>query len=75
MVGDSIAFCIREVEIYLNVDYISSIQLGDAETLQIGVENLFDNQYFPIVSQIQANDSAYSAARGRTVSIKYSIDW
>ncbi|URD53272.1 TonB-dependent receptor [Chroococcidiopsis sp. CCNUC1] len=73
--GDSIAFGRREVESYLTVDYISSIQLGDAGTLQIGVENLFDNQYFPIVSQIQANDSAYSAARGRTVSIKYSIDW
>ncbi|MDV2992330.1 MAG: hypothetical protein N4J56_001984 [Chroococcidiopsis sp. SAG 2025] len=27
--------------------------LGDAGTLQIGVENLLDNQYFPIVSQIQ----------------------
>jgi iron complex outermembrane receptor protein len=73
--GDSVAFGRREVESYLTVDYISSIQLGNAGTLQIGVENLFDNQYFPVISQIQANDSAYAAARGRTVSIKYSIDW
>lgn len=73
--GDSVAFGRREVESYLTVDYISSIQLGEAGTLEIGIENLFDNQYFPIVSQLQSNDSAYAAARGRTVSIKYSIDW
>ena len=73
--GDSVAFGRREVENYFTVDYISSIQLGEAGTLQIGIENLFDNQYFPIVSQLQSNDSAYAAARGRTVSIKYSIEW
>lgn len=72
--GDSTAFGRRPVDSYLTVDYISSIQLGSG-TLQIGFENLFDNQYFPIVSQLQINDSAYSAARGRTLSIKYSIDW
>jgi len=72
--GDTIAFGRRPVESYFTVDYISSIQLGSG-TLQIGIENLFDRQYFPVVSQLQVNDTAYSAARGRTLSIKYSIDW
>lgn len=72
--SDSTAFGRRPVESYFTVDYISSIQLG-AGTLQLGLENLFDNQYFPVVSQLQSNDTAYSAARGRTLSIKYSIDW
>lgn len=72
--GDSTAFGRRPVESYFTLDYISSIQLG-AGTLQLGIENLFEHQYFPIVSQSQSNDSAYSAARGRTLSIKYSIDW
>lgn len=72
--GDTIAFGRRPVESYLVVDYISSIQLGSG-TLQLGIENLFDNQYFPVVSQLQINDTAYSAARGRTLSIKYSFEW
>lgn len=68
------AFGRRPVESYLTVDYISSLQLGTG-ILQIGLENLFNSQYFPVVSQLQANDTAYAAARGRTLSIKYSIDW
>lgn len=71
---DSTAFGRRPVESYFTLDYISSIQIGSG-TLQLGIENLFDNQYFPVVSQLQVNDTAYSAARGRTLSIKYSIDW
>ncbi|MEA5506900.1 TonB-dependent siderophore receptor [Halotia wernerae UHCC 0503] len=72
--SNTTAFGRRPVESYLTVDYISSVKLG-AGTLQLGLENLFDNQYFPVVSQLQANDSAYAAARGRTLSIKYSVDW
>lgn len=72
--NNNTAFGRRPVESYLTVDYISSIKLG-AGTLQLGLENLFNSQYFPVVSQLQANDSAYAAARGRTLSIKYSFDW
>lgn len=72
--GESAAFGRRPVDSYVTVDYISSIQLGSG-TLQIGVENLFDNQYFPVVSQLQSTDTAYSAARGRTLSIRYSFEW
>jgi iron complex outermembrane recepter protein len=68
------AFGRRPVESYFVVDYISSVKLGTG-TLQIGIENLFNTQYFPVVSQLQASDSSYAAARGRTLSIKYSIDW
>ncbi|MEA5583639.1 TonB-dependent receptor [Nodularia harveyana UHCC-0300] len=68
------AFGRRPVENYLTVDYISSVKLGTG-TLQVGLENLFNSQYFPVVSQLQPNDSAYAAARGRTLSIKYSFDW
>ncbi|MDZ8052738.1 MAG: TonB-dependent receptor domain-containing protein [Aulosira sp. ZfuVER01] len=72
--NNTTAFGRRPVESYFTVDYISSLKIG-AGTLQIGLENLFNTQYFPVVSQLQANDSAYAAARGRTLSIKYSIDW
>jgi iron complex outermembrane receptor protein len=56
------------------VDYISSIDIGSG-TLQLGVENLFNSQYFPVVSQLQSTDAAYAAARGRTLSLRYSINW
>ncbi|MBC1216861.1 TonB-dependent receptor [Trichormus variabilis ARAD] len=72
--NNNTAFGRRPVESYFTVDYISSIKLG-AGTLQLGLENLFNSQYFPVASQLQANDSAYAAARGRTLSIKYSFDW
>ncbi|BAT54657.1 putative ferric aerobactin receptor [Nostoc sp. NIES-3756] len=68
------AFGRRPVESYFTLDYISSLKIGSG-TLQVGIENLFNTEYFPVVSQLQANDSAYAAARGRTLSIKYSIDW
>ncbi|PSO80471.1 MAG: TonB-dependent siderophore receptor [Cyanobacteria bacterium QS_4_48_99] len=71
---DSTAFGKRPVESYFIVDYISSIEIGSG-TLQIGIENLFNNQYFPVVSQLQSNDSTYAAARGRRLSIKYSLEW
>ncbi|PIG90918.1 TonB-dependent receptor [Gloeocapsopsis sp. IPPAS B-1203] len=70
--GDGFGF--NEVENYLTVDYISSIQIGTG-TLNIGVENLFNAQYFPVVSQVQGINSSYAAARGTTLSIKYAVDW
>ncbi|KZL47946.1 ligand-gated channel [Nodularia spumigena CENA596] len=72
--NNNTSFGRRPVESYLTVDYISSVKLGRG-TLQVGLENLFNSQYFAVVSQLQPNDSAYAAARGRTVSIKYSVDW
>ena len=71
---DSTVFGRRAVESYFTLDYISSINIGSG-TLQLGIENLFNDQYFPVVSQLQSEDTAYSAARGRTLSIRYSINW
>ncbi|AFY66506.1 TonB-dependent receptor domain-containing protein [Geitlerinema sp. PCC 7407] len=67
-------FGLGEVESYFTVDYLSSIELGRG-TLTLGVENLFNNQYFPVVSQLQSADSSYSAARGRTIRASYSFSW
>ncbi|AFY58513.1 outer membrane receptor protein [Rivularia sp. PCC 7116] len=72
--ADNTRFGRRPVDSYFVLDYISSIKMG-AGTLQIGVENLLDNQYFPVVSQLQASNSSFSAARGRTLSLRYSVDW
>jgi iron complex outermembrane recepter protein len=65
-----------KISSYVTVDYISSIKLGQGN-LQIGIQNLFNNQYFPVYSQYFAPffDSANYAGQGRTLSIGYRIVW
>ena len=64
------------IDSYVTVDYLSSIKIGTG-TLRIGIENLFDNQYFPVASQTfgNFNPSVNYAARGRTIGISYSFSW
>lgn len=66
----------QPIEGYFVVDYISSIQLGTGE-IQIGIQNLFDNQYFPLRSQIPGGFSNVQnrAAPGRTLSLGYRVTW
>ncbi|MGF1482119.1 MAG: hypothetical protein ACFB4I_22015 [Cyanophyceae cyanobacterium] len=59
---------------YFIVDLISSVRLRTG-TLQLGVENLFNNDYLPVVSQLQSLDSSRSAARGTTVSLRYLLEF
>ncbi|WP_066383187.1 TonB-dependent siderophore receptor [Anabaena sp. CA = ATCC 33047] len=65
-----------KISSYVTVDYLSSIKLGQGE-LQIGIQNLFNNQYFPVYSQYFAPffDSANYAGQGRTLSVGYRISW
>ncbi|MFE1744003.1 TonB-dependent receptor domain-containing protein [Coleofasciculus sp. H7-2] len=65
-----------KISSYVTVDYISSIRLGKG-TLSIGVQNLFNNQYFPVYSQYFAPffDSSNYAGQGRTLSVGYQIVW
>ncbi len=63
-----------EVRDFVLVDLVSDIQLKKG-ALKIGVKNLFDEQYFPVISQMYNFDNRYSAGQGRTVSATYSMDW
>ncbi|NBD17969.1 MAG: TonB-dependent receptor [Cyanobacteria bacterium] len=65
------------VDSYVVLDYISSIKLGQG-TLQIGLENLLDNQYLPVSSQTSLGGNLPQnafAATGRRVTINYSLTW
>jgi iron complex outermembrane receptor protein len=62
---------------YLTVDYISAVKIGSG-VLQVKVENLLNNQYFPVLSQYIAGfgvDSSNYAGRGLTLSINYRLNW
>ncbi len=66
----------REVEDFVTLDLISSLQVGSG-TLRLGIQNLLDNQYFSPVSQLlrtRTNDS-YTAAPGRTISLQYVLEF
>lgn len=62
------------VEGYTVVDALSSLELGPG-TLSVGVENLLNRQYFPVVSQLEAAYGNFyrAAARGAVLSLGYSV--
>lgn len=70
------AFGGREVEDYVTVDLASSIALGRG-TLSVGVENLLNQQYFSVVSQLirTGDNTSYLAARGAVVKLGYAITY
>lgn len=62
------------VQAYTVVDAISQLQVGPG-TLSIGVENLLNEQYFPVVSQLEAQYGNFyrAAARGASLSLGYAV--
>jgi iron complex outermembrane recepter protein len=62
---------------YFVLDYISSIKIGTG-TIDIGVENLLNNQYTPALNQFQGDflgNSYRFPARGTTLRLNYRINW
>lgn len=66
-------FGLEEVESYLTADFISSYDTG-AGKIQLGIQNLFNTQYFPVLAQVYGGSQQY-AGQGRTISLSYSLDW
>ncbi|PSO49508.1 MAG: TonB-dependent siderophore receptor [Cyanobacteria bacterium SW_9_44_58] len=58
---DDFASGCTEVNTYFTVDWISRIQAGEGE-IQIAVENLFNEEFFPIISQVQGVGNKRRAA-------------
>jgi len=61
---------------YFVVDLISQADLGPG-TLQIGINNIFNSQYFPVQSQFLSgfNEIFNAAGEGRTFRIGYSMQF
>jgi iron complex outermembrane receptor protein len=64
------------IDSYAVLDYISSIQIGNG-TLNIGIENLLDNQFVPVFRQLLGarNLDNQLAVSGRRITINYSLTW
>ena len=64
------------VDGYTVVDVLSTLALGPGD-LHIGVENLLNEQYFPVVSQLEGMYGNFyrAAARGATLTLGYSVSY
>lgn len=73
---DGLTYGHLPVESYTVVDWLGSVHAGPGR-LELGVQNLLDAQYYPVVSQLYAQwgNSSRAAARGRTISIGYSVSY
>jgi iron complex outermembrane receptor protein len=52
---DESVFGQRAIDSYFTVDYLSTLDVGPG-TLELGIANLFNTDYFPIVSQLQPSE-------------------
>ncbi|UEX77743.1 TonB-dependent receptor [Spiribacter halobius] len=63
-----------EVDSFVIFDYHAGFDIGPGE-LQLGVENLLNEDYFPVAAQSFGTDSAFAQGQGRTVSLSYRAEW
>lgn len=71
---DSTQFGNGEVEDYTVLDWRNQFDTGYGE-VGLGVSNLLNEGYFPVLAQAQALPFAFSRAPGRRVSLNYALDW
>ena len=63
-----------DVDSYVLFDLFASFDTGYG-TVELGVENLFNQDYFPVLHQAAANPDYFNTGPGRTASITYSVKW
>jgi iron complex outermembrane receptor protein len=71
---DSSRFGGGDVDAYALADFYSSFDTGYGQ-IELAVENLFNADYFPVVSQATATTYGFVKGPGRTVSVSYSVEW
>ena len=67
----------REVSSYTTADLISRYELTKRDTVTVGVENLFNRDYFPLYSQLlrNSNNTSHIPAPGTTLMATYQHRW
>lgn len=63
-----------EVDSFVIVDYYANFNVGPGN-LRLGVENLLNEDYFPVAAQAFGTDSAFSKGQGRNMTVSYRIEW
>ncbi len=67
----------REVESYALVDLIARFNVSEKDQVLVGIENLLNNQYLPVYSQLLRSSSNTSRvpANGATLTLAYKRSW
>lgn len=71
---DSTGFGQGEVESYAILDLTSRWQTRYGD-VTLAVNNLLNEDYFPVISQMYNFDGYYTKGPGRSVQLTYGIDW
>ena len=67
----------REVGSYTTVDLISRYQIGRKDTVTVGIQNLFNRDYYPLYSQLlrNSNNTSHLPSAGITLTASYQHRW
>jgi iron complex outermembrane receptor protein len=71
---DGEGFGLGPVESYAILDLISTLQLGSGE-LTLAVNNILNEDYFPVISQIYNFPTQYTKGPGRSFTLTYGLNW
>jgi len=64
----------RDIDDYIVFDLYNAFDVGPGE-LQVGVENLFNNDYTPVISQAFDLSFAFTRAPGTRITAAYAIEF
>ncbi|MEG1626163.1 TonB-dependent receptor [Pseudomonas sp.] len=67
----------RQVDSYTTVDLISQYQLSADDQLSVGLQNLFNRDYYPLYSQLMrsSNNTSHLPAPGTVLTASYTHQW
>ena len=67
----------REVNSYFTVDVMSRYQFTKKDTVTVGIENLFNREYYPLYSQLMRSGTNTSRlpAAGTVLTLTYQHRW
>lgn len=73
---DQVGFGSNKVDAYTTVDYSARYQM-DKHSLSLGIENLLNEDYYTVYSQLlrNGNNTSHIAAAGTTVKASYQYQW
>ncbi|MCY1337185.1 Ferric aerobactin receptor [compost metagenome] len=67
----------RDVDSYTTVDLISDYRLSEADKVSVGIQNLFNRDYYPLYSQLlrSNNNTSHLPAPGTVLTVSYNHQW
>lgn len=67
----------HQVDTYTTVDLISQYQVSPDDKVSVGIQNLFNRDYYPLYSQLlrNNNNTSHLPAPGMVLTASYTHDW